>query len=158
MLILPPPLQRELIQHAREGVPSLVCGLLAGAGTRVTHVRRIRNAANEVDVGSHVFGNRSSELRATSSTLAFVMDPLDQLRAYDEIDGIGADLIGYYNSWILEEARPNKTSVRLATDLGAYFLYISLVRPEALQIRAWKILKQDPLDQFGETVEVPIRS
>jgi len=64
------------------------------------------------------------------------------------------DLIGYYHSHTHTEARPSPTDVRLATDLTAYYVLVSLTDQPA--VRAWRIDKVDPMDESGGAIEVPI--
>ena len=86
------------------------------------------------------------------------MDPRDQLRVYNEIEQLDLDLIGYYHSHTHSEARPSPTDIRLASDLSALYVLISLGDERHPPVRAWRILKADPTDETGELVEVEIDS
>ena len=84
------------------------------------------------------------------------MDPADLFTAYKEIDERGLDVIGYYHSHTHTEARPSPTDVRLATDLTAYWVLVSLEDLANPSVRAWRISKADPMDEQGEVTEVPL--
>jgi len=156
-LIFPVTLRQELVDHAREGDPDEVCGMLAGRDGRVERVFRIRNTADEVTAQSGVFRDRATgEAAPGRRAVDYYMDPRDQLRVYNEIDDLGLDLIGYYHSHTHSEARPSPTDVRLATDLASFYVLVSLVDKAHPPVRAWRITKADPLDEIGEVVELDL--
>jgi proteasome lid subunit RPN8/RPN11 len=156
VVIFPDALRQELIAHAREGNPDEVCGILAGRGNRVSHVFRVNNTADTVAADAGVFRDRASgEATAGNKPVHYYMDPRDQLRVYNEIDDLGLDVVGYYHSHTHTEARPSPTDIRLATDLTPYYVLVSLVDQPA--VRAWRIVKADPMDETGELEEVPLR-
>jgi proteasome lid subunit RPN8/RPN11 len=157
-LVLPAALRQQLIDHAREGVPDEVCGILAGRRTHtVERVFPVRNTADQVPAESGVFRDRESGAAAGGrKPVHYYMDPRDQLRVYNEIDASGLDLIGYYHSHTHTEARPSPTDVRLATDLASLYVLVGLQDAEAPSIRAWRIVKEDPMSEAGELIEVPI--
>jgi proteasome lid subunit RPN8/RPN11 len=156
-LVFPEALRQELVAHAREGDPDEVCGILAGHPNRIERVRRVRNMADQVGVEQGVFRDRHTDV-ATAGRRAvhYYMDPLDQLRAYDEIEELGLDVVGYYHSHTHTEARPSPTDVRLARDLSAIWVLVSLQDHEHPSVRAWRIAKADPMDDTGEVIEVPL--
>ncbi|MDQ6671218.1 MAG: M67 family metallopeptidase [Chloroflexota bacterium] len=157
-LILPQVLRQELIEHAREDDPDEVCGMLAGRGNHVQRVRRVRNMADEVDRDRGVFRDRQTDVAAPGRrAVHYYMDPLDQLRAYDDIEDAGLDVVGYYHSHTHTEGRPSPTDIRLARDLGAYWILVSLQDAQNPTVRAWHISKADPMDETGEAIEIGIR-
>jgi proteasome lid subunit RPN8/RPN11 len=106
-LSFPKALREELVAHAREGDPDEVCGILAGRGNRVERIRRVRNMADEVPAEREVFRDRQTDIATPGRRpVHYYMDPLDQLRAYDEIEDLGLDVVGYYHSHTRSEARP----------------------------------------------------
>jgi desampylase len=154
-LAFPDALRQELIDHAREGNPDEVCGVLAGRDGRVERVFRVQNTADRVPAERGVFRDRDTgAASAGRKPVHYYMDPRDQLRVYNEIDDLGLDVIGYYHSHTHSEARPSPTDVRLATDLTTYYVLVSLVEPAA--VRAWRISKVDPTDETGDVTEVPL--
>ncbi len=83
---------REMREHVDRQVPLEACGLLAGKNDRVEKVILVRNQAQ--------------------SPVRFVMDPYEQLRAFDWIEANGLDLLGIFHS---HPAGPETAS---ATDIA----------------------------------------
>ena len=156
-LIFPEALRHELIAHAREGDPYEVCGILAGHENSIERVRRVRNTADEVGVERGVFRDRQTDVATLGRrAVHYFMDPLDQLRAYDEIEDAGLDVVGYYHSHTHTEARPSPTDVRLARDLAVYWVLVSLEDAQNPSVRGWRISKADPMDETGDVTEVAL--
>jgi proteasome lid subunit RPN8/RPN11 len=154
-LIFPERLRQELIAHAREGDPDEVCGILAGQDGSITHVFRVRNIADTVTADTGVFRERDSGAAARGrKPVHYYMDPRDQIRAYNEIDDLGLDVVGYYHSHTRSEARPSPTDIRLATDLSPLYVLVSLTHQPS--VRAWRISKADASDETGEVSEIPL--
>lgn len=156
-LLVPASLQAELVHLARVADPEEVCGILAGRGDRVERVFPVRNSADEVDAGRAVFRDRSTGQPAGGrKAVHYYMDPRDQLRVYNAIDELELDVVGYYHSHTHTEARPSETDIRLATDLMAHYVLVSLEDESQPSVRAWKISKSDPAAERGDLVEVAI--
>ena len=68
----------EILRHVAEHVPFEACGLLAGKEGKVEKVILVRNQAQ--------------------SPTRYVMDPYEQLQAFEWIDSHGLDLIGIFHS------------------------------------------------------------
>jgi proteasome lid subunit RPN8/RPN11 len=83
---------QEMLNHVYQNAPLEACGLLAGKNDRVGKVILIRNQ--------------------TQSPVRFVMDPYEQLQAFEWIDSSGLDLLGIFHS---HPAGPETTS---ATDIA----------------------------------------
>jgi proteasome lid subunit RPN8/RPN11 len=148
-------LREELLRLAREGDPDEVCGILGGHALVVERVFPVRNTADEIDAASGVFRDRSTGVAAAGRRpVHYYMDPRDQLHVYNELDGLGLDVVGYYHSHTHTEARPSLTDIRLATDLAPLYVLVSLTH--APNVRAWRIVKHDVIDETGELVEVPL--
>jgi proteasome lid subunit RPN8/RPN11 len=156
-LVFPEALQHELLDHARAGNPEEVCGVLAGREDQVQRVFRVNNTADAVTSDRDVFRDRSTGAPARGrKAVHYYMDPKDQLRVYNEIDALGLEVVGYYHSHTHTEARPSPTDVRLANDLSAYYVLVSLTEQPA--VRAWRINKAEPTDETGELIEVSIQN
>lgn len=69
---------QEMLDHVERHLPLEACGLLAGISDRVEEVIRVRNQAQ--------------------SPVRFVMDPYEQLKAFDWIDSHGLELLGIFHS------------------------------------------------------------
>jgi proteasome lid subunit RPN8/RPN11 len=156
-LVFPARLREELMRLAREGDPDEVCGILGGRDGAVSQVFPVRNTADQVDADSGVFRDRDSGAATGGRRpVHYYMDPRDQLRVYNQLDELELDVVGYYHSHTHTEARPSPTDIRLASDLSPYYVLVSLTHQP--NVRAWRILKQDPADEIGELVEVPLTS
>ncbi|MCI0610703.1 MAG: M67 family metallopeptidase [Anaerolineae bacterium] len=78
----------EMRDHVARHAPLEACGLLAGKNDRVEEVIFVRNQAQ--------------------SPVRFVMDPYEQLKAFDWIESNGLDLLGIFHS---HPAGPETASV-----------------------------------------------
>lgn len=67
-----------MLTHVEQNAPLEACGLLAGKNDRVEHVILVRNQAQ--------------------SPVRFVMDPYEQLAAFEWIDAHGLELVGIFHS------------------------------------------------------------
>jgi len=79
---------QEMLNHVEKQVPLEGCGLLAGKKDRVENVIVVQNQAQ--------------------SPVRFVMDPYEQLQAFNWIEAHGLDLLGIFHS---HPAGPETTSV-----------------------------------------------
>ena len=68
----------EMIRHVQDRVPLEACGLLAGKNGRVERVIFVRNQAQ--------------------SPVRFVMDPYQQLEAFEWIESRALELVGIFHS------------------------------------------------------------
>jgi len=157
VVIFPTRLRQELISHAQAGAPDEVCGILAGRDGAVVRVFPVRNSADEVGAERGVFRDRGSgTASAGRRAVHYYMDPRDQLRVYNEIDTLELDVIGYYHSHTRTEARPSPTDIRLATDLAAAYVLVSLQDPTLPVVRAWRIVKARSEDETGKLTELQL--
>jgi [CysO sulfur-carrier protein]-S-L-cysteine hydrolase len=69
---------QEMLEHVDRQVPLEACGLLAGKNNQVEKVILVRNQAE--------------------SPARFVMDPYEQLQAFDWIESNGLELLGIFHS------------------------------------------------------------
>jgi proteasome lid subunit RPN8/RPN11 len=69
---------QKMIAHVNSNLPFEACGLLAGRESTVKTVLEVKNLAQ--------------------SPLRYVMDPVEQLNAFEWIDSNGMDLIGIFHS------------------------------------------------------------
>jgi proteasome lid subunit RPN8/RPN11 len=83
---------QEMLDHVHQQVPLEACGLLAGKQDRVEKVIPVRNQSQ--------------------SPVRFVMEPYEQLQAFNWIDSNGLDLLGIFHS---HPAGPETVS---ATDIA----------------------------------------
>jgi proteasome lid subunit RPN8/RPN11 len=105
---------QKMIVHVDSHAPLEACGLLAGRDSKVEHVIEVSNQAQ--------------------STVRYVMDPIEQLHAFEWIDSNGLDLIGIFHS------HPSGPETVSPTDLAeaAYaVVYVILARVD--NTHAWSI-------------------
>lgn len=69
---------QEMLHYVHRHIPLEACGLLAGKDNQVEKVIGVRNQAQ--------------------SPVRFVMDPYEQLKAFDWIESNGLDLLGIFHS------------------------------------------------------------
>jgi proteasome lid subunit RPN8/RPN11 len=69
---------QEMLHYVDSQIPFEACGLLAGAHNHVQKVIQVQNQAQ--------------------SPVRFVMDPHEQLKAFDWIESNGLDLLGIFHS------------------------------------------------------------
>jgi proteasome lid subunit RPN8/RPN11 len=81
----------KMIQHVREQAPLEACGLLAGKNERVEKVLLVRNQAQ--------------------SPVRFVMDPYQQLEAFQWIEMQALDLVGIFHSHPAGPEIPSPTDI-----------------------------------------------
>jgi [CysO sulfur-carrier protein]-S-L-cysteine hydrolase len=118
-----------LVAHARAEYPNEACALLAGRDGVVERVYALPNAE--------------------ASPTFYVVEPRAQLRAMNEMDDLGLDLVGIYHSHVATAAYPSRTDVELAAYPEAAYLILSLADPDAPVLRAFAI-------RDGEVSEQPL--
>jgi proteasome lid subunit RPN8/RPN11 len=119
---------QEMLDYIQQHAPLESCGLLAGKNDRVEKVIFIRNQAQ--------------------SPVRFVMDPYEQLKAFDWIESHGLDLLGIFHS------HPAGPEVASATDIAeAAYKVIHLIwsrTQHGWQVRGFWI-------EDGSAHEVPLQ-
>lgn len=129
-----------MIAHARELAPHECCGLLAGRGTQVTHLYRIRNivAMEGIDKQSPFDPDKAAHLERLSpeerAEIAFVMDMQEFSHAKKDIRRKSLDLQVIYHSHPKDPARPSVTDIKIAGDYEEVWQQINLPVPAYLLI------------------------
>lgn len=82
---------QEMLKHIDGCAPLEACGLLAGKHDRVEKVILVRNQ--------------------TQSPVRFVMDPYEQLQAFEWIDSNGLDLLAIFHSHPSGPHAPSQTDI-----------------------------------------------
>lgn len=85
---------QEMLEHVTRHAPLEACGLLAGKEARVEKVILVRNQAQ--------------------SPVRFVMDPYEQLQAFEWIDSQSLDLVGIFHSHPAGPETVSPTDIREA--------------------------------------------
>jgi proteasome lid subunit RPN8/RPN11 len=110
MLRLDPGVREAIVEHAREGAPAEVCGVLGGRHGEESHATASRRAEN---------------VAATPRT-RYELDPAEQLRLLDEIEEAGDDVVGFYHSHPAGPAGPSETDAAQATWEGYSYVIVDL--------------------------------
>jgi proteasome lid subunit RPN8/RPN11 len=110
-----------MIAHARAENPAEACGLIAGDQGNPVQLYRIPNA--------------------DPSIYRYNMEPKAQLRAMDEMESRGWDLLAIYHSHTHTPAYPSPTDIALAFYPDALYVIVSLQQPDDPVIRAFTIVE-----------------
>jgi len=114
--------QREaIIAHARAEAPLEACGLLAGTGGQVQRLYRLANSEQ--------------------SPLSYRLDPLQQLRAFEDMEAQGWELLAIYHSHPASPAYPSPRDVDLAYYPAAVYVIVSLLDPARPVLRGFRIVE-----------------
>lgn len=115
-----------IVDHAREGSPEEVCGVLGGAHRAVTEgseARRALRAANAAD-------------RPRSR---YALDPAEQLGLMDEVEDAGDEVVGFYHSHPRGPPRPSGVDEARATWAGYSYVIVVLDGPDSAPfVGAWR--------------------
>ena len=118
-----------IIKHAKEEYPRECCGILAGREQTITKLFKTKNIAESEDL--------------------YELDPLDQVKAFEEIDGLSLKLLGIYHSHPDQPCYPSGLDRSQAFYPDTAFFIISLLDFDNPQIKAFKMSE-------GEVVEEEI--
>ncbi len=127
-LRLPKAMVEGMVAHAREDLPNEACGVILGKDGDAIEAHRGRNAE--------------------ASPYRYSIHPQDLLRFQNRADDNDWQFLVIYHSHVASEAYPSPTDIRLSQwpaeppiDLypGAYYVLVSLARPESPVVRAFKI-------------------
>jgi len=119
--------RQEILDHLESEVPLEACGLLAGKNDRVEKVLIVRNQAQ--------------------TPVRFVMDPYEQLKAFDWIDSNGLDLLGIFHS---HPAGPETASVTDIAEAAYEVVHVICSRRD----NQWKM--RGFWIENGRAMEVPL--
>jgi len=123
---LPRVLAEELISHAVADLPNECCGMIGGRDGLATSVHRATNTE--------------------TSPFMYVMDPREQLHLMEALEDAGEDLLAIYHSHTRSAAYPSRTDVELAFFGQAIYVIVSLADPDAPEIRAFRLRRDQPAE------------
>jgi proteasome lid subunit RPN8/RPN11 len=109
----------EIVAHARAELPNEACGILGGRDGEATSFHRARNA--------------------DASPYRYTVDPLDQLRIFDEIEAAGDEVVAIYHSHTKSKAYPSRTDLELAAWWPDPAYVIVSLASEPPEITAWRL-------------------
>jgi proteasome lid subunit RPN8/RPN11 len=133
-LVLDRPVRDAVVEHARDGDPEEVCGVLGGThGTVGTD-----GGAGEADVGSSYArtARRVSNVAAEPRS-RYELDPTEQFRAMEAVEAAGDAVVGFYHSHPRGPLAPSATDEALATWAGYSYVIVSLGGPEP-EVGSWR--------------------
>jgi proteasome lid subunit RPN8/RPN11 len=110
----------ELFEQARRDAPYETCGMLGGKDGRALKIYPIKNVADD-------------------RVKRYLMDGGDQIRAMQDMDDNGYEIVAIYHSHPVTRAYPSPTDVRDAYDPdlqeqrypGSVYLIMTLMNPNA---------------------------
>ena len=98
------------VDHAREGLPAEVCGVLGGDRGATSHARTLYRAENA----------------AADPRTEYRIDPAEQLALMEEVEAAGQEVVGFYHSHPRGPAEPSPTDRRRATWADRSYLIVVL--------------------------------
>jgi len=110
----------QIVAHARRDHPDEACGLVAARDGRPTRVIPMTNAAR--------------------SPTFYEMDPLEQLRIFNEMDDADEDLLVIYHSHTATEAYPSRTDINIAGYPEAHYVLVSTRYDDEVEFRSFRIV------------------
>ena len=119
----------EMEKHAKEECPRECCGMLAGKERTITKLFKTKNIAESEDL--------------------YELDPLEQVKAFEEIDRLSLKLLGIYHSHPDHPCYPSGLDRSQAFYPDTVFFIISLLDFDNPQLKAFRLNK-------GEVVEEEI--
>ena len=119
MLKIPEKIYLDIIEHAREGLPLEICGILGGNGDTVSAIYRMVNTDAKSD--------------------HFMMDPREQISVMKELRQKKLEMTAFYHSHPEGPAYPSAEDIRLAFYPDVYSLIISLEDPDNPALNIFKI-------------------
>jgi proteasome lid subunit RPN8/RPN11 len=126
---IPRDIHQAIFAHAREDAPDECCGMLGHADGVARSVQRVTNDAH--------------------SPLRFQMNPTEQLKAIDAIEGEEL-VVAMYHSHTRSAPEPSQTDVNYARWWPGVLWLIVGVSTEEDDLRAWWIedgeVRQEPLE------------
>lgn len=110
----------KLIEHAKQGYPNEVCGILAGNDGKVKKIYQMANTDN--------------------SRVSFFMEPKEQFRVMKEMRQDRLEMVAIYHSHPDTQASPSARDVELAYYPDASYVIVSIRDKENPNIRSFRIL------------------
>ncbi|PSQ12131.1 hypothetical protein BRC99_05635 [Halobacteriales archaeon QS_7_69_60] len=110
-IVLPVAVRAAVVDHAREGAPEEVVGVLAGhRGGDVSTVERALRARNAAD----------------APRTRYEIAPDEQLALLEQIEALGSDVVGFYHSHPRGPTEPSDVDAGRAAWPGHSYLIVSL--------------------------------
>jgi proteasome lid subunit RPN8/RPN11 len=122
MIRIPRSILQKMIEHARREDPLECCGILGGMNETAQKSFEIRNLK--------------------SSSAQFVMDPQEQLNAFEEMEKSSMKVVGIYHSHPQTIPFPSEMDVQGTLDPDMPSIIISLKEKDEPMVKAFRIEKE----------------
>lgn len=119
---IPGPVRESILDHAREGAPEEVVGVLAGTHGDPSTVDAVYRAEN------------AAETPETRYEIA----PEEEIRLLEKADSGGFDVVGFYHSHPRGPLEPSGVDSRLAAWPGYSYVIVSLADSEGVGSWRWR--------------------
>ncbi len=117
----------EMERHAREEYPRECCGILAGKKQTITRIFKTKNIAESEDL--------------------YELDPLEQVKAFEEIDRLSLKLLGVYHSHPDHPCYPSGLDRSQAFYPDTLFFIVSLLDFDNPQLKAFRLNKGEAVEE-----------
>ena len=134
MFVITKAMQQRMIDHALDGFPNEVCGLLGGRDNRAWDLRAMQNVAE-------------------TPRVRYSLDPAEQVAVFDAFEARGWELVAIYHSHPAGPSHPSATDIAESYYPGAVYFIVSLADRLSPEVTAWQI--QDGRAQPVEWQAVP---
>ncbi len=121
MLKIPPPILRQMFDHAESAYPNECCGLIVGTMGQTRLVHAVRRCGN---------------LNTERARDRYDLDPVDMLRVQREFENSPWDIIGVYHSHPDHPSRPSQTDTERAWPDYSYVI-ISVEKGTVKGVQSW---------------------
>ena len=139
-LSIPQHILDDLVAHARELDPHECCGFLAGTGSIVSKLYRVKNVVS-LEGASEAASFDEAKLKHLSrlspeerAEIAFIMDAQEMFQAVKDIRKNGLSLQAVYHSHPHDPARPSITDIKIANEWEENWSRLNLALPLYLLI------------------------
>ena len=119
MIEIPRAVREEIVNHCKMKYPEEACGFLAGKNGRVSAFIPIENSDH--------------------STVSYMMDPKQQLRAFERMGKERTELVGIVHSHVASPATPSQKDRTLAYYDVSYVI-VSLADMKNPDLRSFRIV------------------
>ena len=126
---IPNEIFEQMLDQAKAEAPIETCGILAGRGSKVERMYKMRNTDARED--------------------HYMMEPAEQFAAVKDMRSAGLNMLAIYHSHPATAARPSAEDVRLAFTPDITYVIISLEQSDGPVVKAFSV-------KDGQTSEVSV--
>jgi proteasome lid subunit RPN8/RPN11 len=141
-LVLSAGLREAIVEHALEGAPEEVVGVLAGE--RSAGASEATTETGERSVAERRY---PAENAAATPETRYEIAPADELALLERAEDAGLDVVGFYHSHPRGPLAPSETDARLAAWPGRSYVIVSLADDPELGSWRWtgEAFEREPL-------------